>query len=401
MSKPKKKKAPKPKRPSRQKPRIDSKAGPSGKAEVFAAARPPVKPGEDDQSDVGVALAKLLRQMASTQGGKPGEAMAVRDLDPAGVREVEQMMVRECEAGGVLDPAVKRELEHIGQVAGFTDDEEEPDEGQREVLVCVARAAVRQGAMSGHRLVKWVIESDARDKSRVAVECLVRDLRHLWAWVQHSGDPLADGYRAVYAEELGEHLRGLRRGLHWALDQEHCPLRRSVREAVAVALLCRTRPDPSSVDRRILPRETLDAISRAADVLEGELSAYPPRKAEPTNAVDATCGQTAEGQPLDAGSAGEAQTAKPIGAGQTHGGMTPGAESPARERRGGRLRKDDSDAKRVLMLATLRAHPSLRDAPGTLGNMVGVSESTARRWLEDEERKYRESKAANPEPAEE
>jgi len=30
--------------------------------------------------------------------------------------------------------------------------------------------------------------------------------------------------------------------------------------------------------------------------------------------------------------------------------------------------------------------------------MIGVSESTVRRWLDEEEEKYRQSKAANPDP---
>jgi hypothetical protein len=72
---------------------------------------------------------------------------------------------------------------------------------------------------------------------------------------------------------------------------------------------------------------------------------------------------------------------------------------PSRQR--GRLNKDDSKAKRASLLATIRQHPSLKDDPAKLGGMVGVSESTARRWLNDEEKKYRESRAANPEPVEE
>jgi hypothetical protein len=66
--------------------------------------------------------------------------------------------------------------------------------------------------------------------------------------------------------------------------------------------------------------------------------------------------------------------------------------------RRGRLNKAESEAKRAQMLATLCQHPSLKDDPGKLAAMVGVSSLTVRRWLDDEERKYRESVAANPEP---
>ncbi|MBV8781094.1 MAG: hypothetical protein JO353_06825 [Phycisphaerae bacterium] len=48
------------------------------------------------------------------------------------------------------------------------------------------------------------------------------------------------------------------------------------------------------------------------------------------------------------------------------------------------------------MLATIRQHPSLKDDPDQLAGMINVSESTVRRWLADEESKYRESKATRP-----
>jgi hypothetical protein len=74
------------------------------------------------------------------------------------------------------------------------------------------------------------------------------------------------------------------------------------------------------------------------------------------------------------------------------------APQPTRK---GRLPRRDSEAKRATMLAVIRQHPTLKDEPGTLATHVGVSESTVRRWLDDEDQKYRESKAANPEPPEE
>ena len=84
------------------------------------------------------------------------------------------------------------------------------------------------------------------------------------------------------------------------------------------------------------------------------------------------------------------------------GGLLPADVEPLEKaQRRGRLPKEESDAKRAQMLATLRQHCSLKDDICRLADMVGVSESTARRWLEEEEQKYRESKAARPESAEE
>ena len=85
----------------------------------------------------------------------------------------------------------------------------------------------------------------------------------------------------------------------------------------------------------------------------------------------------------------------------TQAGGQVDAERPTGKRRAGRLSKEDGEAKQAYMLALIRQHPTLKDDPGELARLVGVSESTIRRWLEDEEQKYRESKAANPEPAEE
>jgi hypothetical protein len=66
------------------------------------------------------------------------------------------------------------------------------------------------------------------------------------------------------------------------------------------------------------------------------------------------------------------------------------------KRRAGRLPKAESEGKRMDMLARLRTHPSLKDEPAALANMVHVSAKTVRRWLDEEEAKYRESKAAQP-----
>lgn len=88
------------------------------------------------------------------------------------------------------------------------------------------------------------------------------------------------------------------------------------------------------------------------------------------------------------------------GAGAAGGVIAPTNDPNAPKRRG-RLSKEESEARRANMLATICQHPSLmRDVPA-LARMVGVSESTARRWLDEEQQKYLESKAARPEPDEE
>jgi hypothetical protein len=63
----------------------------------------------------------------------------------------------------------------------------------------------------------------------------------------------------------------------------------------------------------------------------------------------------------------------------------------------GRLPKDEAEARRTAMLATVRKHPSLKDDPERLGPMVGVSVSSIRRWLAEEERKFQESVGARDE----
>ena len=69
--------------------------------------------------------------------------------------------------------------------------------------------------------------------------------------------------------------------------------------------------------------------------------------------------------------------------------------------RRGRLGKDESSIKKANMLDLIREHTSLRDDPAKLAKMVEVSESTVRRWLDDEEQKFLKSRAANPAPPEE
>lgn len=73
--------------------------------------------------------------------------------------------------------------------------------------------------------------------------------------------------------------------------------------------------------------------------------------------------------------------------------LEPKAETAAKRR--GRLEKAESKSKRTALLATLRQHPTLKDDIPTLAASVQVSESTARRWVEEELQKYRQSKAAN------
>ncbi len=67
--------------------------------------------------------------------------------------------------------------------------------------------------------------------------------------------------------------------------------------------------------------------------------------------------------------------------------------------RRGRLNKADSEIKHTEMLAKLRQHPTLKDEPARLAVNIGVSESTVRRWLAEDDKKYRESQAKDDEAA--
>lgn len=58
--------------------------------------------------------------------------------------------------------------------------------------------------------------------------------------------------------------------------------------------------------------------------------------------------------------------------------------------RRGRLPKTESDLLKTNMLAHLREHPTLADDPARLATLVGVSEPTARRFIESERMKFAE-----------
>jgi hypothetical protein len=81
-------------------------------------------------------------------------------------------------------------------------------------------------------------------------------------------------------------------------------------------------------------------------------------------------------------------------------GDAPAAPAVATEGRkaGGRLPKDVSEAKRATMMAIVRQHPTLADDPAKLAEMVGVGESTVRRWLDDMQQQYQNCKAARVGP---
>ncbi len=83
------------------------------------------------------------------------------------------------------------------------------------------------------------------------------------------------------------------------------------------------------------------------------------------------------------------------------GPAVPVTPAVVEKRRSGRLPKDESEGRRMDMLATLRTHSSLKDDPAALARLVKVSESTVRRWLQEEEQKYLESKAAQPDDGDE
>ena len=63
--------------------------------------------------------------------------------------------------------------------------------------------------------------------------------------------------------------------------------------------------------------------------------------------------------------------------------------------RRGRLKKGESEAKKSQMLAKIREHDSLKFDIPELVRIVRVSESTVRRWLKEEDTKYRNSRVAN------
>jgi hypothetical protein len=61
--------------------------------------------------------------------------------------------------------------------------------------------------------------------------------------------------------------------------------------------------------------------------------------------------------------------------------------------RRGRLSRDESEIRHTAMLAELRQHPTLKDFPARLAKIVGVGVSTIRRWLEEDDAKYRDTHA--------
>ncbi len=63
-------------------------------------------------------------------------------------------------------------------------------------------------------------------------------------------------------------------------------------------------------------------------------------------------------------------------------------ESGDEQPRRGRLPKAESKLLKTLFLAKLREHQSLIDDPATLAGIVGISESTCRRWTEEFREQY-------------
>jgi hypothetical protein len=63
------------------------------------------------------------------------------------------------------------------------------------------------------------------------------------------------------------------------------------------------------------------------------------------------------------------------------------APVPSKSRRG-RLPKEEKDILRAQFMATIREHPTMVDSPGVLASSLGMSESTVRRWIDDERKKY-------------
>ncbi len=62
--------------------------------------------------------------------------------------------------------------------------------------------------------------------------------------------------------------------------------------------------------------------------------------------------------------------------------QTPDATPERQGQKRGRLPADEAKAKKALLLAKLRDHPTMVDSPAEAADLVGVSESTARRWID-------------------
>ncbi len=71
------------------------------------------------------------------------------------------------------------------------------------------------------------------------------------------------------------------------------------------------------------------------------------------------------------------------------------------KKKAGRKSKEDSAALRQTLAAMVREHGSLKYDIPTLAKSIGISESQARRYLDDEEKKYLKSAAANTQRDEE
>ena len=205
-----------------------------------------------------------------------------------------------------------------------------------------------------------------------------------WGPVEYGEDwdSLEDMYRYSVEESLHRHRSG--RGSNWTLVSERC-----------FEMGLGTTPSEIGSARRLDEKDAVAWLVRHHQCIPEELERLatqfffapgPPQgKSEPPPPVEND--QTVEGESPP----GEIQAAPD----ETT------ADGPQAGKRRGRLPKAESDAKRADLLATLRKHPSLKDDVGKLAGTVGVGESTVRRWLDEEERNYKASKAASPEPAEE
>lgn len=64
-----------------------------------------------------------------------------------------------------------------------------------------------------------------------------------------------------------------------------------------------------------------------------------------------------------------------------------GATEPGKARRG-RLPKGEQAILKAQFMATIREHPTMVDSPGVLASSLRMSESTVRRWINEEREKY-------------
>ncbi|MFH1417935.1 MAG: hypothetical protein ABII12_06580, partial [Planctomycetota bacterium] len=168
--------------------------------------------------------------------------------------------------------AVVHELEYVLNASCFRHEDpgELDDEQERWLLDVVTGASLRDNELENHgRLVRVLVEGDAKGETRADVVDLAERLCNLADWIDSADRLGVEGSRSAYTSELGERLGTQRCAARDVLNV--APLRRSAREKLAIALMCRSIPDPTSDDRRVLPAQATTAMRDAAEALRREV----------------------------------------------------------------------------------------------------------------------------------